>query len=71
MNEDQMKGKANQVKGEVKDRAGGALGDNKTQAEGKMDKVGGKIQEGYGDLKEKLSGDKSEPHRDRDIDRNK
>jgi uncharacterized protein YjbJ (UPF0337 family) len=73
MNEDQMKGKANQAKGEVKDRAGGALGDNSTQAEGKMDKVGGKIQEGYGNLKEKLSGDKSEADhkRDHDLDRNK
>jgi uncharacterized protein YjbJ (UPF0337 family) len=65
MNDDQIKGKEKQVKGEVKDRAGGALGDNSTQAEGKMDKAGGKIQEGYGNLKDKLSGD----DKDKDLDR--
>jgi uncharacterized protein YjbJ (UPF0337 family) len=66
MNEDQMKGKANQVKGEVKDRAGGAMGDSSTQAEGKMDKLGGKIQEGVGNMKEKLKGEDKPDH---DLDR--
>lgn len=54
MNDDQIKGKEKQVEGEVKDRAGGALGDNKTQGEGKLDKAAGKVQEGYGNLKEKV-----------------
>lgn len=56
MNKDQIKGKANQIKGEIKDRAGGALGDAKMQTEGKTDKATGKIQEGIGDLKDKVSG---------------
>jgi uncharacterized protein YjbJ (UPF0337 family) len=65
MNEDQLKGKKKQVEGTVKDRAGGALGDSGTQAEGKIENAGGKIQEGYGNLKEKISGD------DKGIDRKK
>jgi uncharacterized protein YjbJ (UPF0337 family) len=69
MNDDQIKGKASQVKGEVKDRAGGAMGDNSTQAEGKMEKLGGKIQEGVGNLKDKLTDDKSGDHANRDLDR--
>lgn len=68
MNDDQINGKAKQVKGEVKDRAGGALGDNSTQAEGKMEKLGGKIQEGIGDLKDKMDADHKDVDR-RDTDR--
>ena len=57
-NRDQAEGKAKQVEGEIKDRAGGALGDNSTQAEGKLDKAKGKVQEAWGDAKDKLSDDR-------------
>lgn len=55
-NKDQAKGLAKQAKGAVKDAAGKVTGDRQMQAEGKADKIAGKIQKGYGDLKDKLKG---------------
>ncbi|MBR0641299.1 CsbD family protein [Plastoroseomonas hellenica] len=52
MNKDQVTGAAKQAKGAVKDGVGGAVGSDKMQAEGKMDKAEGKIQKGIGDTKE-------------------
>lgn len=52
MNEDQVKGRGEQVKGSVKDAAGKLVGNESLQAEGKMDKAGGKVQATYGDTKE-------------------
>lgn len=54
MNQDEAKGKVKQVEGEVKDRAGGALGDSETQAKGKLEKGVGKAQEAWGDAKDKI-----------------
>lgn len=39
MNEDQVKGKAKQVKGDVKEGVGGAVDDKSTKNEGKMDQA--------------------------------
>ena len=39
----------------MKDAAGGLLGDNKMQAEGKADQVGGQLQNAYGSAKDTLS----------------
>lgn len=36
--DDKLENKAEELKGEAKERAGGATGDESTQAEGKMDK---------------------------------
>ena len=52
MNKDRIAGSAKQAKGAVKEAAGKALGDSKLVAEGKSDKVEGKIQNAVGGLKD-------------------
>jgi uncharacterized protein YjbJ (UPF0337 family) len=49
-----IKGSAKQVKGAVKEATGKALGDSKLVAEGKSDKVEGKIQNAVGGLTDAL-----------------
>lgn len=55
MNKDQAKGRAKQVVGAAKDQAGKVTGDMKTQVKGKLEKVAGKVQESYGNIKEKMA----------------
>ena len=55
MNKDQVKGRAEQAKGTIKEAAGKVVGNKNLEAEGKMDKVGGKAQATHGDLKEKVA----------------
>jgi uncharacterized protein YjbJ (UPF0337 family) len=54
MNKDRIAGAAKQAKGAVKEAAGKAVGDSKLVAEGKSDKVEGKIQNAVGGLKDAL-----------------
>lgn len=54
MDPNRIKGSAKQVKGAVKVATGKALGDSKLIAEGKSDKVEGKIQNAVGGLKDAL-----------------
>ncbi|QPC93786.1 CsbD family protein [Mesorhizobium sp. INR15] len=54
VNKDQVAGVAKQVKGSVKEAAGKATGNRQTQTEGMADKVAGKVQKAYGDVKEKV-----------------
>ena len=56
MDRDRLAGSAQQAKGAVKDAVGGALGDSKLQAEGKLDKVEGKAQNTAGGIKDTLRG---------------
>ena len=56
MNDDQLKGKVDQLKGGIKQGVGGAMGDKRTEREGTADRLGGKVQEGIGNVKEKLTG---------------
>ena len=44
MDKDRIKGTAHQVKGAVKEAAGKVTGNSKTEAEGKTEKVAGKVQ---------------------------
>jgi uncharacterized protein YjbJ (UPF0337 family) len=60
VNKDQVVGMAKQVKGSVKQAAGKAAGNKRTQVEGMADKVAGKVQKTYGDMKTK-SGKRSDP----------
>ena len=53
MNKDQVKGRAEQAKGSVKQTTGKAVGNTKMQAEGAGDKAAGKTQAAYGDAKNK------------------
>ena len=52
MNKDQVKGRVEQAKGTVKEKTGKVIGNKKLEIEGELDKVGGKAQADFGDLKE-------------------
>ncbi len=52
MDKDRVAGSAKQVKGAVKQAAGKVVGDAKLEAEGKADKVAGKVQNAAGGLKD-------------------
>ena len=54
MDKDRLAGAAKQAKGAVKEAIGKAVGDAKLVAEGKSDKVEGKIQNAVGGLKDAL-----------------
>ena len=54
VNRDQVAGMAKQIKGSVKQAAGKATGNRRTQIEGMVDKVAGKVQKAYGDVKDKI-----------------
>ncbi|MBN8920638.1 MAG: CsbD family protein [Rhizobiales bacterium] len=53
MDKDRIAGAAKQVKGAVKEAAGKVTGDAKLEAEGKADKIEGKVQNSVGGLKDK------------------
>ena len=52
MDKDRIEGAAKQAKGAVKDAAGKIIGDEKLQAEGKIDKATGKVQSAIGGAKD-------------------
>ncbi len=54
MDQDRIKGAANQAKGSMKDAAGKITGDAKLQAEGKADKLKGKVQNAVGGMKDEI-----------------
>jgi uncharacterized protein YjbJ (UPF0337 family) len=56
MDKDRIKGSAQQAKGAVKEVIGKVTGDAKLEAEGKSDKVAGKLQNAVGGLKDTLRG---------------
>jgi uncharacterized protein YjbJ (UPF0337 family) len=53
MNRDQVKGRAEQAKGKVKETAGKAVGNERLKSEGRVDQAAGKGQAAYGDAKKK------------------
>lgn len=55
MNDDQTKGSFEQLKGEAKKQYGKLTDNESVEAEGRMDKGKGKLQEKAGDVKEGLS----------------
>jgi uncharacterized protein YjbJ (UPF0337 family) len=54
MNKDQVKGRIEEATGKVKEVAGKVTGDRELEQEGKVQNIGGKVQAGYGDLKEDI-----------------
>ena len=54
MDKDRIAGAGKQAKGAVKDAVGKVTGDSKLQAEGKADKVEGKVQNTVGGTKDKV-----------------
>ena len=53
MHKDEVKGVGKQAKGAVKDAVGGLTGNEKLQAEGKADKIVGKVQQKVGEAKDR------------------
>jgi uncharacterized protein YjbJ (UPF0337 family) len=53
MHKDEIEGAGKQAKGAIKDAVGGLTGDEKLQAEGKLDKVEGKVQSKVGEVKDR------------------
>jgi uncharacterized protein YjbJ (UPF0337 family) len=60
--DNKIKGKVRNIKGRVKDAAGALTGDKSTQAEGWVDRAGGRIQEGVGEVERELD-ERSEKRR--------
>ena len=52
MDKDRVAGSAKQIKGEVKQVIGKAVGDVKLESEGRADKIEGKVQNAVGGLKD-------------------
>ena len=54
MNKDQVKGRIEEAKGKVKEIAGKIVGNKDLEQEGQIQNTEGKVQAGYGDLKEDI-----------------
>jgi len=57
MNKDQVKGRIDEASGKVKETAGRTVGNPDMEDRGTVEKVGGKAQKAYGDVKEDLKKD--------------
>jgi len=62
MNKDHVKGKTNEITGEIKEQVGKMTGDRSMEARGHAREIKGKLQQGIGDAKDALQ-------RDEEIDR--
>ena len=56
MDKDRVVGSAKNIKGTVKQMVGKAVGDAKLESKGRADKIGGKVQNAFGGLKDTLKG---------------
>lgn len=54
MNKDQVKGRITEASGNVKEVTGKATGDKDLERKGEFQKIGGKVQAWYGDLKKDI-----------------
>jgi uncharacterized protein YjbJ (UPF0337 family) len=54
MNKDQVKGRIKEAKGTAKKVTGKITGNKRLEAEGKVEETLGKVQGGYGDLKDDI-----------------
>jgi uncharacterized protein YjbJ (UPF0337 family) len=67
MNKDRIKGKIEEIKGDVKQRIGGATKDRSTQGEGWLEEKKGQVRGGVGEIKDDLKRERRDPDRDRDF----
>jgi uncharacterized protein YjbJ (UPF0337 family) len=51
MNKDQVNGRAETIKGDVKEAAGNLVGNERLKSEGQADQAAGKVQSTVGDVK--------------------
>lgn len=56
--ENKAEGKVDDIKGRVKDAAGGLTGDSSLQAEGKVDRVKGKAKDAIGNIQRDVGRDR-------------
>ena len=54
MNRDELDGKLDRAKGEIKQAVGHATNDDRLHDEGVADELGGKVQEGFGKARRKV-----------------
>ena len=54
MDKDEIKGKAEQIKGAAKEKIGQVTGDEELEAEGTVDRATGKVREKVGEAKDKV-----------------
>lgn len=54
INKDQVKGRVKEAEGTIKEAAGKTVGNEKLEAKGKVQKVLGKAQAAFGDVKQDL-----------------
>jgi uncharacterized protein YjbJ (UPF0337 family) len=54
MDKDRVEGSSKKIKGDIKEKTGELLGDEKMKSEGKGDKVAGKIQNAIGGVKDAI-----------------
>ena len=57
IDKDRVVGSAKVVKGKVKETVGKVVGDSKLEAQGKADKIEGKVQNAVGGLKDTIRGE--------------
>jgi uncharacterized protein YjbJ (UPF0337 family) len=58
MNKDQVKGRVNEVKGNIKEGAGKLVGNENLEAKGKVQKIVGNAQAKFGDVKQDMKDSK-------------
>jgi uncharacterized protein YjbJ (UPF0337 family) len=72
MNKDHVKGKTNEVTGEIKQQVGKLTGDRSLEAKGHARELKGKVQQGVGDAKDELRDDRAlDRELDRELDKDK
>lgn len=69
MNKDHVKGKTNEVTGEIKQEVGKMTGDRSMQARGQARELKGKVQQGIGDAKDDLRAERDLDEADRKLDK--
>ena len=62
MDQDRIKGSAKEAKGNIKEAAGKALGDEKMKREGQADQVEGKVQNVVGGIKDSIKDQQDHKH---------
>jgi uncharacterized protein YjbJ (UPF0337 family) len=57
VNKNQVKGRVEETMGTIKEAAGKVTGNESLEQKGKLQKVAGKVQAGYGDIKNDIKKD--------------
>jgi uncharacterized protein YjbJ (UPF0337 family) len=68
MNNDQIKGRAEELGGKTKKVVGGVLGDGTLKNKGRLEEAKGKVRATYGDAKDQVKKDWDDEGKDESID---